>query len=63
MSLSPAELACEAIQIASESPVTLVSANSTTAPPITTPSFDPLNHVLPKDEAIRKIMILEEKSW
>ena len=58
MPLSPAELACKAIQIASKSPVTLVSANDTTAPPITAPSFDQLNQVLPMDEAIREITSL-----
>lgn len=63
MSLSPAELAYEAIQIASESPVTLVSANGTIAPPITAPSFDPLNQVLSVDEAIREITRLEERPW
>jgi hypothetical protein len=63
MPLSPAELAYQAIQSASESPVTLVTANGTTAPPITAPSFDPLNQVLPMDEAIREIMSLEERPW
>ena len=60
MLLSPAELPCEAIQIASESLITLVLSNSTTPPPITTPSFDTLNQVLPMDEAIREITSLEE---
>lgn len=63
MSLSPAELAYKAFQIASESLVTLVSANGTTAPPITAPSFDPLNQVLSVDEAIREITRLEERPW
>lgn len=63
MWLSPTELASEAIQIASKSLVTLVSANCTTAPPITTPSFDPLNQVLHMDEAIREITRLEERPW
>ena len=61
--LSPAELAYQAIQSASESPVTLVTANSTISPPITSPSFDPLNQVLPKEESIREIMGLEEQPW
>lgn len=38
-------------------------SNGTTSPPITTPSFDPLNHVLPMDEAIREIMSLEKQPW
>ena len=58
MPLSLAELAYQAIQFSSESPVTLVSANGTTTPPITSLSFDPLNQVLPMDKAIREIMSL-----
>jgi len=63
MSLSPAELAHQAIQSASESLITLVMASSTTSPPITTTSFDLLNQVLPSNEAIREIMCLEEQPW
>lgn len=63
MPLSPVELAYQAIQFASESPVTLVTANGTTTPSITAPSFNPLNQVLPMDEAIREIMSLEERPW
>ena len=63
MPLSVAEPPYQAIQFASESPVTLVSANGTTTPPITAPSFDPLNQVLPKDDFIREIMCLEERPW
>lgn len=63
MPLSPAELAYEAIQSASESPVTLVTTNGITGPPIIVPSFNPLNQVLPVNEAIREIMSLEERPW
>lgn len=59
MSLSPSELAYQAIQSAFKSLVTLVTTNDITAPPITVPSFKPLNQVLPQDKAIREIMILE----
>ena len=55
MPLSLAELAYEAIQFASKSPVTFFMANGTIAPPMATPSFDPHNQVLPTDEAIREI--------
>jgi len=41
--LSPTESAYQTIQFASESPVTLVLANSTTTPPIKILSFDPIN--------------------
>ena len=37
--------------------------NSTTAPPVTAPSFDPLNQVLPIDKTIKEIMSLEERPW
>ena len=63
MLLSPSQLAYQAIQSASESLVTLVTANGTIVPPITAPSFDPLNQVLPMDKAIREIMSLEERTW
>lgn len=63
MLLSPTELVYQAIQFASEYLVTLVLANSTIAPPITAPSFDPLNRVLPMDEAIRELTSLEERPW
>ena len=43
--------------------ITLVMANGTTTSLITAPSFDPLNQVLPKDEAIREITSLEERPW
>lgn len=59
ISLSLVELAYKAIQFTSKSSVTLVSANNTTAPPVPAPSFDPLNQVLPMDEAIREITNLE----
>lgn len=58
--LSLAEFTYQVIQSTSTYLVTLVMANNTTAPPITTPSFDPLNQVLPTDESIREIMNLEE---
>jgi len=58
MPLSLAELAYQAIQFAFKSLVTLVTANGTTSPPIMAPSFDPLNKVIPTDEAIREIMRL-----
>ena len=61
MPLSPAELAYEAIQSASESPITLVSANNTTSPPITALSFDPVSQFLLMDKAIREITRLEER--
>lgn len=61
--LSLTELAYQAIQSASSSPITLATTNSTTAPPITAPSFDPLNQFLPTDEAIREIMSWEERPW
>lgn len=61
--LSPVELVYQAIQFAFESPVTLVSANGTSTPPITTLSFDPLNQVLPMDKAIREITSLEAQAW
>ena len=60
MLLSPAKLDYQAIQSTSESLVTLVTADGTTSPTITAPSFDLLNQVLPSDEAIRDIMCLEE---
>lgn len=63
MSLSPAQLAYQAIQCASKSPINLVSANGTTIPPIAALSFDPLNQVLMMYEAIREITRLEEKPW
>lgn len=63
MPLSPSELAYQAIQSTSKSLVSLVTANCTTDPPIIAPSFDPLNQVLPTDEAIREIMSLEEQPW
>lgn len=63
MLLSPAEFAYQAIQSASVSPITLVMANGTMTHPINAPSFDPLNQVLYKDEAIREIMSLEERTW
>jgi len=53
MLLSPAELAYQAIQSASESPVTLVTANGTTAPSITAP-FNPLNQVLLRRKLLEK---------
>ena len=61
--LSLAELAYQSIQSTFESSVTLVTANGTTSPRLTTPSFNLLNQVLPSDEAIREIMCLEEKPW
>lgn len=63
MALSTAKLAYQAIQSVSESPITLVMANGTTSPPVTAPSFDLLNQVLPLDESIRDIMCLEERPW
>jgi len=60
MPLSPTDLAYQAIQSSSESLATLVTTNGTVVPPIIVSSFDPLNQVLPIDEAIREIMSLEE---
>lgn len=61
MLLSPIKLAHQSIQSTFESLVTLVKANDTTSPPITTPSSNPLNQFLPMGEAIREITSLEEK--
>ena len=61
MLLSPVEFAYQAIQTTFTSPITFVTANGTISPPITTPSFNSLNQVLPTYEAILKIMSLEER--
>lgn len=58
MSLSPAELAYQAIESALDSPVTLVMTNVTVSSTTTSPSNDILNQVLPSNEAIREIMCL-----
>lgn len=60
MSLSPVEMAYQAIQSASNSPITLVTTNGTISSPTIAPSNDILNQVLPLDEAIQEIMCLEE---
>lgn len=61
--LSPAELAYQAIQIASEPSTAMVSTKGTNLSPITVLSKDLLNEVLPTDEAIREIVSLEERPW
>ena len=52
MTLSPAELAYQAIQTTSEPSTAMVSTEGTNLPPITVLSKDILNKVLPIDEAI-----------
>jgi len=63
MPLSLAKLAYQSIQSASESLVTLVMTNGTTSSPITSPSNDLLNQVLPSNEIIQEIMSLDERPW
>ena len=63
MSLSPAELAYQAIQITSEPSTAMVSTKGTNLPPITVLSKDLVNEVFPTDEAIQEIMSLEERPW
>ena len=63
MLLSAAELAYQAIQIASEPSTAMVSTKGTKLPPIIVLSKDLLNEILPTDEAIREIMSLEERPW
>ena len=63
MTLSLVELYYQVIQSASNSPVTLVTANDTTSSPTTYPSSDLLNQFLPLDKAIGEIVCLEERPW
>ena len=63
MSLSLTELAYQTIQYAYDSFAALVTTNGTASSPITTPSNDLLNQVLPKDEPIQEIPPLEERPW
>ena len=63
MPLSPAELAYQAIQITSKPSMAMILTNGTNCPPITVPSKDPLDEILPTNEAIQEIMSLEEWAW
>ena len=63
MPLSPAKLAYQAIQTASEPSIDMVSTTGTTLSPITVLSKDLLNEFWPTDEAIREIMSLKERPW
>ena len=60
MFLSPDKLAYQTIQSASTSSVTFVIVDDMTSPPTTTPPLEPLDQLLPMNEAIREIMSFGE---
>lgn len=60
MSLSPSKLAYQAILSASDSFVALVTTKDTAYSPITDPSNNILDEVLPSDETIQEIISLVE---